>query len=377
MLKINHLKCVGCGACSLICPTKAIKMEQNSRGFVYPTINKQQCIGCNMCDKVCLCNEKYNRIKKESTLRYYVAKHSDAKLHYKSQSGGISYAIGERVIGNSGIVYGCVYDEKCVAVHRRASTKDELKKTRGSKYVQSNLENTYEKVYKDLKNKTVLFTGTPCQVEGLYRFLKQKNSPTTNLYTVDLICHGVPSPLVLKDFLDYIKSKNNSNVKEVNLRNKKFSPDVITTITLENGKTIKSGEYSELFYTNICLRESCGNCEFTTVRRNSDITIGDVTGLDAKYKKYIDYTNPPSILIIRTNKGLDLVNDCKIDKMEIATNEFDQPNLHKSSIISPQKEKFWREYKKKGFEYIIKKYTSRGGLRTKMKRKIMQRMGRW
>lgn len=377
MIKVNYSTCVGCGACYSVCPVKAIKMKQNSRGFYYPVIEKKNCIGCNMCNIVCMCNQGNKVFKSDMKIRYYIAEHKNAVIHHESQSGGISYALGEEILARKGVVYGCVYNDDCVAVHARISTIENLNETRGSKYVQSDLCNTYQNIYEDLKDRIVLFTGTPCQVEGLYRFLEGKKSSTVNLYTADIICHGVPSPLILKEFLKYIEYKNGSKVKELNLRNKKYAPDIVTTITLENENIVKCGFYSELFYTNICLRESCGKCGFATVNRNSDITMGDITGLDSKYHSNIDMANPPSILLIRTSKGMKLINDCNINKLEILPDEFDQPNLHKPSEISPQKEKFWRDYSKNGFEYIIKKYTSAGGKRVKLKRKIMQKIHKW
>ena len=378
MFNIDYNNCTGCTACKSICPVNAINLLFNERGFKYPVINNNKCIDCGLCEQVCSCYEK--EIKSPNRLdnqELYIAEHMDKDTQKLSQSGAVSFALGTEIIARGGTVYGCVYDENCKAIHRRCSTIQELEDTRGSKYVQSDLKETFTEVLSDLKsNKEVLFTGTSCQMEGLYLYLQAKKTNCDKLYTTDIICHGVPSPKVLEDFKVYTESKYNQKVKKIILRDNNCLPNMYSTIVLEN-KQISNLYYLDIFYSNIALRECCGNCQYTTFDKPADITMGDIIGIDPKYSVLIDKKLPPSIVIVHSKKGQKLLHESQLILTQIQDGEFNQPNLNYPSKINHQKENFWKDYKRHGFEYVLKKYTSAGGLKTKLKRRIYKKIGLW
>ena len=379
MINVDLINCTGCTACEAVCKVNAIKLVENSKGFKYPLVNSGLCINCGLCNKVCLCYQKEIQTEKRlNEFEMYIATHKEKEVQKKSQSGGVSFAIGEQILQQDGVVYGCIFDKDNKAIHSRCTTIKQLKKTRGSKYVQSDLKNTFREVFKDLSdNKKVLFTGTSCQIEGLFQYLKAKNCKTDNLFTADIICHGVPSPKVLEDFLLYIENKHNSKVKKVNLRDRQFTPNQFNICYLENNEKVVDKYYLELFYSKFAMRESCGVCKFTKFDKPADITMGDIIGIDEKYDNLIDEKYTPSIVIVHSTKGKELLKNSLLKLIKINNNEFSQPNLKHPSKISPQTNNFWKDYNKHGFEFVLKKYTSAGGFKTKLKRKILKFFGLW
>lgn len=378
MIKMDKIRCVGCSACVAICPTKALQLKTDEKGFYYPAVQKSLCVDCNLCEKVCMLSST-NRFS-ESRLecpQYYIAiLKNEEELQY-CQSGGVGYGLGKAILNDSGVVYGCVY-EKCVATHVRITSKEGLKKACGSKYVQSRIGDTYENVYKDLLGgKRVLFTGTSCYVEGLYLFLAKKKCSIENLYTADMICHGVPSPLILRDFLDYKEEKHGSAVLSINMRNRKYAPAVCATIQYADGQMRKDELWSELFYSRLALRDSCENCMFTTRDKPADITMSDITGIADKYKRQINTGNPVSMVIVHSKKGKSLIERAELKLTAINENEFDQPQLNYPTKRNVQKEAFWKQYRKKGFKYVLNKYTSAGGIKAKIRRKVLMKLKRW
>lgn len=379
MIKLNSKACVGCSACEAVCPVRAIKMSSNDRGFLYPEISVEKCIDCGMCEMVCLCEKKeINSDERLKLPQYFIAAHNNPDEHRKSQSGGVSYAIGRVIIDSGGIVYGCLINEQNEVVHCRCSTKEELKKTRGSKYVQSKIGATYSEALDDLKSgKIVLFTGTSCQIEGLYLYLKAKRCSIDNLYTADLICHGVPSPRILKDYVSFIEEKYNEKVVDIDLRSRQYAPERKVVFSLLNGRKIVDEGYAELFYSNMILRESCGICRYCKVDKPADITMSDIIGIDEKYKDSLDLKLLPSMAIVHSKKGHQLIKKAELNLKQIHNSEFSQPNLKYPTEFSVQKEKFWKDYTEKGFEYVLKRYTSVGGVSTKIRRKILRAFNKW
>ena len=197
-------KCSGCHACSSICPKKCISLVADEEGFLYPKVNEKECLNCNLCEQVCPFLNPIGISKDEAPIAY-AAKNLDEGTRTKSSSGGVFTAIAEHVIGQGGIVFGSAFDSPYNVVHIGVQKKDELQRLRGSKYVQSKIGNTYQEAKEALvSGRVVLFTGTPCQIGGLKAFLK-KDYP--NLYTQDLICHGVPSPKIFKEYKKFIEKK--------------------------------------------------------------------------------------------------------------------------------------------------------------------------
>ena len=200
--KLNKNNCTGCRMCEQICPVNAIKMIENKEGFIEPVIDKTKCINCGLCSKRC---PQLNEIKREDyKMEVYAAKNKNIEEQKSSSSGGVFSVLANYVLENNGIVFGCAFNDNLIAEHIGIEDKNELYKLRGSKYVQSNTKNTFKDVKENLENsRMVLYSGTPCQIAGLKQFLGKEYD---NLYTVDLVCHGVPSPKLFKKLFLYSRS---------------------------------------------------------------------------------------------------------------------------------------------------------------------------
>ncbi len=280
-LKQKNLKCSGCTACFAICPKDAITMQADLEGFKYPVIDKNKCIDCGLCYNVCPLDKMCGNLEGDKTSFACSAK--DENFAKQSSSGGVFAILANMYIKEQAVIYGAAFDDDWNVCHIRADKKDELKRLYTSKYVQSDMGNTFRDVKFDLDNgKKVLFAGTPCQVAGLRSYLQKDY---LNLLTVDFICHGVPSPLVWQQYVDTLKKKLNSKITEISFRDKKdgwksFNFKLITA----NGDVFyeKHGEniYMKGFLKDLYLRPSCYDCKFKTLHRASDITLADFWGIE-------------------------------------------------------------------------------------------------
>lgn len=353
LLSNKKEECTGCTACMNVCPKNAIQMREDEEGFLYPKVDEKKCIDCKLCQKVCECNKD----KKEKSLQAYGLKLKDLEARKSSSSGGAFTALSDYILNCSGIVYGAAFDEKFNVIHKRAENqmqRDELKK---SKYVQSDLKNIFKDIKQDLESgKTVLFTGTPCQVDGLKRYLY--NVDITNLYTCDLICHGVPSPKVYKDYLNYITNNGKKEIKKFDFRDKKYGwGSCYETYEYSNNKKNTDLKYREIFYSDFALRTSCYECNYSNLNRVSDITIGDFWGIEKKNINFKD-TYGVSLIIINSQKGKELFEKIKscIEYIKVDINDSLQHNLVKPTEKPKEREEFWKFYLENNFEKVLKKY---------------------
>lgn len=192
--------CVGCNACVQRCPKSCISMHEDEQGFLYPVVNADLCINCHLCEKVC---PVINQAEPRKPLQTYAAKNRDSEVKRNSSSGGIFYALAEMIISEGGVVFGAKFNDDWEVVHAYAETLEGIKAFQGSKYVQSGIGETFTQAEQFLKaGRRVMFTGTPCQIAGLKHFLRKDYG--SQLLTVDVVCHGVPSPLVWREYLKYI-----------------------------------------------------------------------------------------------------------------------------------------------------------------------------
>lgn len=215
----NKAECCGCSACMSVCPRMEISMQPDEEGFLYPVIDEARCVKCGLCEKVCFYNGMRHVHKFDSASEdAYAVQLADADERLHSQSGGMFFAIAEYFIANGGVVYGCGLDEHFAAVHKRCADIGTCEELRGSKYVQSDMKDCYGQVVRDLQaGRQVLFSGTPCQGQGLLNRIDEKYRE--NLFVVDIVCHGVPSPMVWQDYLKYVEGIHGSICK-VNFRDK-------------------------------------------------------------------------------------------------------------------------------------------------------------
>ena len=313
--------CTGCTACATICPLKCIKMVENEEGFLYPQVDESKCVSCNLCKKTCPINTLPKISKAEP--KTVVARTIDNKLLEQCSSGGVFTTLARIFIKSNGVVYGVVYDTDFNVVHQRIDSEEDVARLAGSKYVQSFLGDTFQQMKEDLlKGNRVLFCGTPCQVAGLRNYLKKDYE---DLYCVDLVCHGVPSPKIWREYLEII-TKKHGKVRSVNFRSKCLGYHVsVMEENFSDGRKVlgsaRTNMMSKIFFRNIADRYSCYNCQFKTISRCSDLTIYDswhaeklVPGLKDDDK---GYTN----VIIQSSKGQYMVD--KFFKDNITTYDVD------------------------------------------------------
>jgi len=360
----NKINCSGCTACESICPTAAIQMKEDDEGFYYPMIDETKCINCNLCKKVCTFSEEYDIGKKANVSKVYAIKHKSSKERETSRSGGMFVALADYVLENSGVVYGVGFGENLKVQHKRIVKKEHLIDLKGSKYVQSDLRGTFLEILDDLlKNKVVLFTGTPCQTSGLKGFLSEKEVNIDKLIICDLICHGTPSPKIWRENIDLIEKKYNDRIVKADFRDKDFGWDshIESYHLKDKNEKITQVHFTELFYKHFILRPACANCCYTNLNRPSDITLGDFWGIKNSNPDFHDDFGV-SIVLINTVKGERIFEEItdKINYVDARIEDSMQPNLYKPSVEAPNRSKFWVDYYKNGYEYVLKSYTNYG-----------------
>lgn len=303
----NKKDCNGCGVCALKCPKKAITMEKDSEGFLYPKIDKSKCVNCGLCKKICP-NVYYEN--KNSLSRAYISYNRNFEEKKRSASGGMFYVIAKQIISMNGVVFGVAFDENLVAKHDYAESLEEAKKFQDSKYVRSDLNDSYPKVEKFLKeDRFVLFTGTPCQCQGLRTFLKKDYK---KLYTCEIICHANPSPLVFDLYKKNLESKYGKIVKNISFRSKENGwHNQTPIIEFADGKTIEENSYFKAFVNEMINRPSCYDCRFCTTNRHSDFTIGDIWGIDKIDSSIKDDDTGLSLFTVNTANGNEFLSKIK------------------------------------------------------------------
>lgn len=358
-------QCCGCNACVNVCPKNAISMQEDENGFTYPKIDESLCVRCSACKRVC---GYQNMPAKNNPTEAYAVASRDDKLIMESASGGVFAEIARRWIKEGGIVYGCAmqkeqsdFEIKQIRVDRIENLID----LQGSKYVHSSMEDSYTKVKNDLKNNVkVLFSGTPCQIASLRKFVGDND----NLYTIDIICHGVPSQKFFRDFIKHYEQKLGGAIKEFFFRDKSKGQGMITRSLVEcvsGTKTvIKPGgqlSYIHFFSKSFTYRKNCYTCPFAGRERISDMTIGDFWGFHSEYPNKSEkdgFTNKKGIscVLVNSDKGRYLFDMCKEQfyyfesKMDIVTKHNEQ--LNRPSHYSPIRETILGLYEKEGYKAV-------------------------
>ena len=354
--------CCGCRSCELICPVNAISMITDEEGFLYPKINSDLCIDCGKCRKAChfLKKEKPTLPKKPKS---FVCTNKNLTARIRSRSGGVFVALSDYILALGGFVYGAGLTINFDAQHSKACSPLQRDKFCGSKYVQSDTLDTYELVYKDLLNsRYVLFSGTACQIGGLYHYLSSKGLHKyffNFLITCDIVCHGVVSPKIWRDNLQYIENQY-GKIQAVNFRDKDFGWNShVETYDINNEK-ITSTYYTSIFYEHVALRPSCYNCPYTSIEREADITLADAWGIAKQFPNWND-NQGHSLVLINTEKGeffyQKILNT--IISQEVDLNNFMQPNLEKATLYPKNRSVFWKMYYKKGYYYVARKCEKR------------------
>ncbi|MBU5484380.1 Coenzyme F420 hydrogenase/dehydrogenase, beta subunit C-terminal domain [Clostridium sp. MSJ-11] len=354
--------CCGCSACYNVCPKQAISMEPDEEGFLYPVIEKSLCVDCGKCTKVCPLIQSGN-YKHNSIPEFFVAKHKSEEVLMKSTSGGAFTAISDEILRQGGVVYGADYDNEFRVVHKRAENEEQRNRMRVSKYVQSNLEDIFQQVKTDLTNeRIVLFTGTPCQIAGLRGFIG--DSPLVkNLYLCDLICYGIPSPLIWDDYKYILEKEYGGKLVDVKFRSKltgwsrKKSNESFLFKTSNSENFHHDGRFYQLFFgKKTIIRPSCEKCLYTDIHRSSDITIADYWGIEKYALEWMDVKGV-SLIMTNTLKGEELLMKCsdtiKYEKRAKEESLAEQQRLSGPIEFPEDRKEFWEEYQKFGLAHLL------------------------
>lgn len=353
--------CSGCSACATVCSAKAINFEYNSEGFLYPKVDENKCIGCFKCEKVCAYKkDQINPIDEKEHTHIYAAKIRDYEALCNSSSGGMFTVLSDLCFKKNDAVVSCVYscDEAAVLLSflDDAAMRD---KARGSKYIQAEVGDAFQHIVNWLLNnpeRNILVVGTGCQIAGLDLVLKEKKL-RNRVVLVDLICHGAASSKLWKDYIHKVEHENGGRIDYITFKNKRNGWENPSVFAKIEDREISIKPYSDWFYMGWTLRESCYNCPYTKIDRNSDMTIGDFWGIQNVMPDFYDKMGV-SLVITHTHKGEELFEETKsaIDFRESNRKDCLQPRLLTPQVRPRDRDSFWRDMNQKGLEYCEKRY---------------------
>ena len=362
-ITIDREYCTGCGACAQSCPVDAICFHPDQKGFPYPLIDEERCIECGKCHLVCQLHqpESVNEI-----LGAFAVQHLDADVLKESSSGGVFSAAASYFLMDEGIVYGCVFDETCTAVYRRVSSVEDMIRMRGSKYVWADASPCYRSVKADLEaGRKVLFCATPCQVSGLILYLGKCYS---NLYTIDFLCGGPPSPYVFEKYIQSFTSAEERKQLNFKFRDKEKNGTGYCISYIQNGNKHYCGpltsSYLYLFSNKLVQRNACYHCSFRGTHRIADATMGDFWGAKEAFPEWDDKAGI-SLLLINSKKGNDILEivkkSCKVAAASVEDvakkNILRLDNSIKRIPIPNDREPFFALLEKKGWKKASLRYT--------------------
>lgn len=361
MIEIKEKKiCAGCTACASICPKKCIQMQSDEEGFLYPVTDVKSCVGCGACENVCPIQ---NPVKEEKVRQMaWLVQHKDEDVRLDSSAGGAFTAIATVIMEKGGgVVFGAAYDSKFRVHHTYVERAEELCKFRNSKYVQSDLGNCFQQVKRFLReDRWVCFSGTPCQIEGISKYLGKTYE---KLVLVDVVCHGIPSPLVWKRYLEY-QGVADKDIDNIRFRDKFYGYKYSTMSMTSSGKNVyHAGSQLDpmlrAFFSDICDRPSCYECPFKKRYRVSDLTIWDCFSV-YDFDKDMDDDKGITRMLCHTKKGEDLVREieavakCKEvspDKLVAGVKE-----MYESVPMNPKRAKFMEDAKRFSGAELFDKY---------------------
>lgn len=374
--------CCGCQACALACPRKCVTMLPDAEGFVYPSVDQAACSGCGLCERVCPILTK-TEARKDHEPKAYAAYSHREDLRLASSSGGVFSLIAEQVLSRQGVVYGAAMAGVDAVKHMRVSSPEELKLLRGSKYVQSDIGRTYAQAREDLSAGTVvLFTGTPCQIGGLRAFLQKDYD---NLICMDIICHGVPSPMVWEKYVRYRQTRANSPAQRVSFRSKKYGwKEFSVEVEFANGSVYRNSLGDDLFMQaflhDLCLRPSCYQCAFKKINRVSDITVADFWGVN-KVCPEMDDDKGTSLVLVHSEKGsrifCQISENMKWREVDLVSGIQDNPSMLTPVKRPDARESFLREIQEEPFPRVVRRYVKRRRTVKSAAKSVLRRLGLW
>ena len=377
----NKVDCCGCSACVQACPKSCLSMKSDEEGFLYPIKEEKDCIDCGLCERVCPLKKRHEKLRCKDA---YAVMNLDEHERMASSSGGVFIKLAKEILRYGGVVFGVVFDDNYGAHHVAASSLEQVIPMLGSKYLQSNIVNTYREALSYLKeNRLVLFTGSPCQIKGLYSFLRNKDY--ANLITMDFLCHGVPSPGIWGRYFkeNFCVVKNNPPLAEVgknsvlNSSLNAISPigDVKFRDKFESGwkkfrfvvrqkSAFKADQntvlLSDIYYDNpymkgflsdLYLRPACYECRCKNGASQSDITIGDYWGVK-EVDKELDDDKGLSIVMLNSGKGQELfihLDGLRLKEISLEDAKRLNGGFCEHIIPHPKRGKFFRLVNDKGY----------------------------
>ncbi len=366
LLPSKHL-CTGCSACYAICPRNAISMHADSEGFIYPDLNANLCVKCGLCRTVC---PALNQASGRTPLIVYAAVAKDDAIREKSSSGGVFSLLANKVLHGGGVVFGAAFNHNDWHVyHRGIDNAEDLDELRGSKYVQSEIRDTYRQVKSILiSGREVLFSGTPCQVAGLRRYLSVGNIPDEKLLLVDVVCHAVPSPLVWRKYLEKrVSSIGIGRVGELgkirtvsfrrkNLGWKRFSVSLGFANAMEYLKVFSDDSFMRGCLAELYNRKSCHNCPSKSLKSGSDLTIADYWGIEEKFPQ-LDDDKGASLVLANTEKGLLLLSAIQdlviLHKSDYEHSRKTNPAIFCSTMPHRSRDKFFEKLHYVDFDRLV------------------------
>lgn len=361
MIEIKNKKdCCGCSACANACPKQCIAMWEDDEGFSYPLVDKNVCVNCGVCEKVCPIKNNVS-ISELPSQKAYVVQNKDPFILRESTSGGAFSAIAKWVISRGGVVFGARLNENFEVEHFGVEKIEDLKLFRNSKYVQSKIGETFEQAKKCLdERRIVLFSGTGCQLEGLFHYLRK---PYENLYTIDVVCRAVPSPLVLRKYLE-MQEKRGLKIKDIKFRNKthgyKYSTmSLFTSNNLDYHEGIDTDVYLRAFFSGMSFRPSCSDCKFRKQYRRTDMTIWDCFTI-GEFSKELDDDRGATRILTHSDRAAQIIRELSEDLIVVEINVDDAirgvKELTEGPKAHPLRDVFFKDLNTQPVDEVFSKY---------------------
>ena len=355
----NKEDCCGCSACAQACPKKCIDMVEDNEGFLYPRIDQSVCINCGICEKTCpIKNQKPEQSFKQTA---YVVQNKDLKILRESTSGGAFSALSCWAIKQGGVVFGAAYDDHLTVQHQFVEDERSISKFRNSKYVQSKIGNSFQQVKEFLqKGRIVLFSGTPCQIEGLLSYLRK---PFENLWTVDIVCHACPSPLMFRKYKEWQNLKCTDKIENISFRDKYYGYKYSTMSVFRKEKNYHEGidtdPYLRAFFQHLSIRPSCFKCAFKKIHRPTDFTIWDCFDVE-NFCKSMDNDRGVTKILCHSARAQSLILNLQnyLSIYEVSPEKIIEGEKELVKAVEPchNRTQFFKDLNKMPVEECFKKY---------------------
>lgn len=371
MISTVESNCTACSACYSVCPYNAINFNFNNHGFLVPIINEEICKECGLCEKVC---PQINSLEQENLEKTYAFINLNDNERKSSTSGGFFIIAAKMVLESGGYVCGCILKDM-KPIHITTNNIEDVKLMHGSKYVQSDINDCFIRISNLLTQSVpILFSGTSCQVAGLKKYLITKKINTSLLICVDFLCHGVPSSKLWNDYVNYYEEAFKRKAIDYKFRSKKYGwghtalgGDHFSYFVYKNSrekptkiddKIYYSRIWRSIFFSNLCLREVCFNCKYSSLKKPADITMADFWGVEEILPE-IDDGKGCSLIVCNSKLGNNFIKKIKnakiitVDKQNAISK---QVNAHHASLANEKKNEFWYDYCNKGFKFVLRNY---------------------